>query len=155
MSRALVVLPHARVSAPLAERVQIQRATEVSESFDLLAHAEAAESALRLALERPGVLHALVLAAAAPPGDAALVARFAALNVPTLALFGTRDRQAPPETGRRWRTLLPGCHIVFLYDAGHDLAADRPQGFADVVLDFLSDPAAFLVNRREGTVQRE
>lgn len=155
MSRPLVVLPPATVCAPLAERVEIKRSAAPLDSFDLLAHAAAAEDALRLALERPSAVRALVLAAAAPPADAALVTRFAALKIPTLALFGTRDREVPPETGRRWRALLPGCHLVFLYDAGHDLAADRPQAFADIVLDFLSDPGAFLVNRRDGALHRE
>lgn len=155
MSRPLVMLPPAFICAPLMERAQIKRSPDNLESFDLLAHAAAAEEALRLALDRPSGVRALVLAAAAPPADPALVTRFAALKIPTLALFGTRDREAPPQTGRRWRALLPGCHLVFLYDAGHDLAADRPQAFADIVLDFLSDPGAFLVNRRDGSLQRE
>ncbi len=154
MSRPLVILPHTVQCAPLAQRVQIERAASGLESFDLLACTEAAQEALRLALEQPSALHALVLAAAAPPDDPTAVSRFAALKVPTLALYGTRDRETPPQTGRRWRALLPGCHVVFLYDAGHDLAADRPQAFADIVLDFLSEPAAFLVNRRDGAVQR-
>ncbi len=154
MTRPLVVMPQAMSCAPLADRVQIKHSASNVESFDLLAGAEAAEDALRLALEWPSSVHALVLVAVAPPHDPKLLARFAELKVPTLALFGTRDHEAPPETGRRWRALLPGCQLVFLYDAGHDIAADRPQAFADVVLDFLSDPSAFLVNRRDGALPR-
>ncbi len=152
MSRPLVVLPPAAACELLAARLPIDGNPDDLESFDLLAHAQAAEEALRLALRRPLAVHALVLAAAAPPADLALVARFAELTVPTLAVLGTRDGEVPPETGRRWRALLPRCHLVFLYDAGHDLAADRPQAFADIVLDFISDPGAFLVNRRDGTL---
>lgn len=155
MSRPLVVLPPATVCAPLAERVEIKRASDHLESFDLLAHAARVEEALRLALAQPSSVRALVLAAAAPPADPELLTRFAALKIPTLVLFGTRDREVPPQTGRRWRALLPGCHLVFLYDAGHDLAADRPQAFADIVLDFLFEPGAFLVNRRDGALHRE
>jgi pimeloyl-ACP methyl ester carboxylesterase len=152
MSRPpLVVLPRG-AAEPVADRLQFARSADAPESFDVLACGNAAEEALQAALSRPGSVRALVLAAAAPPADATLLERFAALKIPTLALFGTRDADVPPETGRRWRALLPGCHIVLLYDAGHDLAADRPDALVDVVLDFLSDPAAFLVNRRSGVL---
>ncbi len=154
MSRPLVMLPRTAECAPLAERLQIKRTAGGCESFDLLACAEAAPDALRIALEQPSAAHALVIAAAAPPEDSTLVTRLAALKIPTLVLFGTRDRETPPQTSRRWRALLPGCHVVYVYDAGHDLATDRPQAFADIVLDFLSEPGAFLVNRRDGAVQR-
>ena len=154
MTRPLVILTQAMTCASLAERVEIRRAPGDAESFDVLAHGTAAET-LGLALDRPSCTHAVVLAAAMPPEDTALVDRFAGLKIPTLTLFGTRDRTVPPETGRRWRALLPGSHVFFLYDAGHDLAADRPQAFADIVLDFLCDPVAFLVNRRDGRLQQE
>jgi pimeloyl-ACP methyl ester carboxylesterase len=136
----------------MADRLQITESAENLASFDLLASGSAVQEALMTALSRPGSVRALVLAAAAPPADAALVERFAALKIPTLALLGTRDAEVPPETGRRWRALLPGCHVVLLYDAGHDLAAGRPDAFADIVLDFLSDPGAFLVNRGSGVL---
>lgn len=155
MTRPLVILPEAMTCAPLAERLEVRRTPHGVESFDVLAHGPAAVEALRLALDQPARAHAVVLAAAPPPEDSALLERFALAKIPTLTLFGTRDREVPPETGRRWRALLPGSHVVFLYDAGHELAADRPQAFADIVLDFLSDPAVFLVNRRDGAVQRE
>ncbi len=150
MSRPpLVVLPIG-AARPVADRLQVREPSESLESFDLIAWGNAAQEAMGLALSRPGRVRALVLAAAAPPADTALIERFATLKIPTLALFGTRDAEVPPETGRRWRALLPGCHVVLLYDAAHDLASDRPEGFADLVLDFLSDPGAFLVNRRSG-----
>ncbi len=152
MSRPpLVALPRG-AAGPVADRLQITRSAQNPETFDLLACGNVAEEALNAALSRPGSVRALVLAAAAPPANAALMERFAALKTPTLALLGTRDAEVPPEAGRRWRALLPGCHVVFLYDAGHDLAADRPDALADVVLDFLSDPGAFLVNRRSGVL---
>ncbi len=152
MSRPLVVLPPTAACELLAARHPLDGPREDLESFDLLAHGQGAEEALRLALRRPLAVHALVLAAAAPPADLTLLARLPGLTVPTLAVLGTRDREVPPESGRRWRALLPRCHLVFLYDAGHDLVADRPQAFADIVLDFLSDPGAFLVNRRDGAL---
>lgn len=151
----LLVLPSASTPGSLARRVPICDSAEGFESFNVLAFASAAEAALRLALSRPGAVRALVLAAAAPPTDPSLAQRLAELKVPTLVLLGTRDPQAPPALGRQWRELQPGCHVVFVYDAGHDLASDRPDAFADAVIDFTQDPGGFLVNRRDGAVRYE
>jgi pimeloyl-ACP methyl ester carboxylesterase len=148
----LVALP-AEAAKPLAGRLGVRASAEGLDSFDLLACAAAAEQALRIALAHPGAVRALVLAAAAPPADASLIERFAALKIPTLVLFGTRDTETPPEMGRRWRALLPSCHVVWLYEASRNLPAERPEAFTDIVLDFLSDPGAFLVNRRNGALQ--
>jgi len=148
----LVALP-TEAAKPLAGRRSVRASSESLESFDLLACGAAAEEALQLALARPGAVRALVLSAVPPPAGGPLIERFAALKIPTLVLFGTRDTQIPPEAGRRWRALLPGCHIVWIYEAGRDASAERPEAFAQIVLDFLSDPAAFLVNRRSGALQ--
>ncbi|MGH8149598.1 MAG: alpha/beta fold hydrolase [Steroidobacteraceae bacterium] len=152
MSGPLVTLPPAAACAPLTERVLVRDSADGLDAFDLCADSRTVAEALRLAIARPGACRALVIVAAAPPSEAGLVERFAALQVPTLTIFGTRDREIPPETGRRWRALLPACHVVFVYDAAHDPAADRPQAFADLVLDFLAEPLAFLVNRRDGAL---
>lgn len=152
MSRSPLVTLPIGAAGPVADRLEVSEPSESLESFDLFACGNSAAEALTLAVSRPGRVRALVLAAAPPPTDVALVERFAALEIPTLALFGTRDAEVPPETGRRWRALLPGCHVVLLYDAGHDLAADRPDALADLLLDFLSEPGAFLVNRRSAVL---
>jgi pimeloyl-ACP methyl ester carboxylesterase len=72
------------------------------------------------------------------------------LQVPTLVLLGTRDRVTPFETGRAYRATLPRCHLVFVYDAGHAIAADRPEAFASLVGDFLERRDQFVVNRTSG-----
>ena len=38
----------------------------------------------------------------------------------------------PPEMGRIYKELLPNCHLVFVYDAGHAISAERPEAFAEV-----------------------
>jgi pimeloyl-ACP methyl ester carboxylesterase len=149
MTLPLVALP-VGTAKPMTDRLQIKDSADGLERFDLLACKGATDEALRLALARSTAVRALVLAAAALPSDLGLIERYAALKIPTLLIFGTRDEALPPDAGRRWHAALPACHIVLLYDAGHDLAADRPQAFADLVEDFLSDPGAFLVNRRNG-----
>ncbi|MBV9322172.1 MAG: alpha/beta hydrolase [Chloroflexi bacterium] len=68
------------------------------------------------------------------------------LDVPTLVIFGTHDRLTPPELGRIYRDKMPRCHLVLLYDAGHEAAAERPEAFASLVQDFLRRREAFVVN---------
>jgi pimeloyl-ACP methyl ester carboxylesterase len=64
-------------------------------------------------------------------------------------VFGTLDRVMPPEMGRHYKALLPNCHLVFVYDAGHLIGAERPEAFAEVVGDFLERREAFVISRRE------
>jgi pimeloyl-ACP methyl ester carboxylesterase len=68
---------------------------------------------------------------------------------PTLVLFGTLDRVIPPEMGRHYKALMPNCHLVLVYDAGHVIGAERPEAFCDVVGDFLERHEAFLISRTE------
>jgi pimeloyl-ACP methyl ester carboxylesterase len=152
MSRPLVSLPPA-AAKPIADRFHIEDSAKDIESFDLLAAGSRVEEALRTALARPAAVKALVLVAAAPPADASLGERFAALKIPTLVLLGAADAELAPETPRRWRALIPTCNVMLVYDAAHELATDRPEAFADVVTEFLSDPGSFLVNRRSGALQ--
>ncbi len=92
---------------------------------------------------------ALVKRLFGPPADAALEARMAQVATPTLALFGQTDELIPTALARRYRQLLPACNIVFVYDAGHGLIDERPDAAAEVIGDFLENPAAFFVNRRD------
>jgi pimeloyl-ACP methyl ester carboxylesterase len=69
----------------------------------------------------------------------------AALDVPTLVIFGTRDRLTPPELGRIYRDRMPRCHFVLLFDAGHEAATERPEALASLVKDFIKRREAFIV----------
>jgi pimeloyl-ACP methyl ester carboxylesterase len=71
----------------------------------------------------------------------------AALQVPTLVVFGTRDAMIPPETGRLYREKMPSCHYALIYDAGHEAGADRPEAFASLASDFLERHESFVVRR--------
>ncbi|MBO0737083.1 MAG: alpha/beta hydrolase [Alphaproteobacteria bacterium] len=92
---------------------------------------------------------ALVSRLRGPDRDADLETQMRSLSTPTLVLFGTLDSVIPPETGRFYRELLPNCHLVFVYDAGHGISTDRPEAFADVVGDFLERHEAFVINRAQ------
>ena len=103
------------------------------------------DAALRLALEVPESIATLVLESPAAPSD---LEQLAALNVPTLVVYGTQDTVNKPETGRVYRDKLPNCNYVLVYKAGHDVATDRPEAFASLVGDFLERREAFIVSQR-------
>jgi pimeloyl-ACP methyl ester carboxylesterase len=84
-----------------------------------------------------------------PERDPDLEAKIRELPVATLVLFGTLDRVIPPEMGRHYKELIPNCQLVFVYDAGHAIGAERPEAFTDVVGDFLERHEAFVIRRTE------
>lgn len=87
-----------------------------------------------------------------PDRDADLETRLRGLAVPTLVLFGTLDRVIPPEMGRFYKELMPNCHLVFIYDAGHAISTERPEAFTEVASDFLERHEAFVVSRTETVI---
>jgi pimeloyl-ACP methyl ester carboxylesterase len=87
-----------------------------------------------------------------PDRDAELEARMKGLATPTLVVFGTLDRVIPPDLGRIYKTLLPNCHLVFVYDAGHEISTDRPEALAEVAGDFLERHEAFVISRTETVI---
>jgi pimeloyl-ACP methyl ester carboxylesterase len=82
-----------------------------------------------------------------PDRDAELEARLPGLTVPVLAVFGTRDTVIPPDLGHLYKDLIPDAHLVFVYDAGHAIMAERPDAFVEVVGDFLEREDAFVISR--------
>jgi pimeloyl-ACP methyl ester carboxylesterase len=115
----------------------------------IFAHPERAEPFRMLDPANAAKQRALVRRLRGPDRDAALEARMRDLATPTLVLFGTLDRVIPPAMGREYKKLLPNCHLVFVYDAGHEIDTDRPEAFADVVGDFLERREAFVISRAE------
>jgi pimeloyl-ACP methyl ester carboxylesterase len=87
-----------------------------------------------------------------PDRDADLEARLRDLATPTLVLFGTRDGVIPPDMGHAYKELMSDAHLVFVYDAGHGIAAERPEAFAEVVVDFLERHGAFVISRTETVI---
>ena len=94
----------------------------------------------------------LVTRLAGLPRDADLEARLRELETPTLVLFGTLDALIPPEMGHLYKELIPNSHLVFVYDAGHLISAERPEAFAEVVSDFLERHEAFVISRTETVI---
>ena len=87
-----------------------------------------------------------------PDRDAELEAQLPKLSLPTLVVFGTYDRMIAPEMGHFYKELIPNCHLIFVYDAGHAIGAERPEAFVEVVSDFLDRHEAFVISRTETVI---
>jgi pimeloyl-ACP methyl ester carboxylesterase len=89
-----------------------------------------------------------------PDREPELERRLPGLTTPTLVLFGTLDHVIPPEMGRYYKDLIPNCHLVFVYDAGHGISIDRPEAFAEVTADFLERHEAFVISHADTLIHR-
>lgn len=94
----------------------------------------------------------LVMRLLGPHRDPELEGRMRRLETPTLVLFGTLDRVIPPEMSRLYKQLMPNCHLVLVYDAGHAIGAERPEAFAEVAADFLERHEAFVISRTDTVI---
>ena len=113
------------------------------ERFDLLGEGAGAVAAVWLALALEADIGSLVLAA--PDGLPYEAIR--EMKRPVLVLSGTKDQS---DAGDRYRTLLPDCHFMFVYDAGPAIGAERPEALAYIALEFFERRDLFLVSRESG-----
>ncbi len=84
--------------------------------------------------------------------DTELEQRLSAVQTLTLVVFGTADKVVPPTMGRTYRERMPNCHYVLVYDAGHAVAAERPEALANTLTDFLDLRETFIVSRRDSRI---
>ncbi len=87
-----------------------------------------------------------------PDRDPELESRLRDLPTQTLVLFGTLDHVIPSDMGRHYKEILPNCHLVLVYDAGHAIGAERPEAFTEIVADFLDRHDAFVISRAETVI---
>jgi pimeloyl-ACP methyl ester carboxylesterase len=115
------------------------------ERFDLMGEGSGAATAMWLALAPEVDIGSVVLAPPDGPPDEA----FREMRRPLLVLSGTKDQSA---AGDRWRTLLPDCHFMFVYDAGPAIGAERPEALAFIAHEFFERRDLFLVSRENGVI---
>jgi hypothetical protein len=119
-------------------------AGEGLESVGVLALGDRAPTAFELA-EAAAQVSALVLVS--PQGllsdDEAARVRLRAVAAPKCVLVGGADASQPANALARYRTELGAAGVVLVYDAGADIAADRPAAFASAAGDFLERQARF------------
>jgi pimeloyl-ACP methyl ester carboxylesterase len=111
--------------------------------FDLLGEGAGAAAAVWLASAPEAEIGSVVLAAP----DSLTDETFREIKQPVLVLSGTKDQS---DAGDRYRTLLPDCHFMFVYDAGQAIGAERPEAFAFVAFEFFERRDLFLVSRENG-----
>jgi pimeloyl-ACP methyl ester carboxylesterase len=115
------------------------------ERFDLMGEGAGAAAALWLAVAPEAEIGSVVIAAPDGQPDEA----FREIKRPVLVLSGTKDGS---DAGDRWRTLLPDCHFMLVYDAGPAIGAERPEAVAFIALEFFERRDLFLVSRENGMV---
>ncbi len=131
-----------------------------SGSYGLIGVSSAASVAIRHALQSPQSISALILVspmairpAGAPVGAThELESQLHEIQCPTLAVFGQADRTIDPVAPSIYRSLIPNCNVAFVYDAGHDIAAERPQALLNLVADYLERRETFIVQNRAGAI---
>jgi pimeloyl-ACP methyl ester carboxylesterase len=113
----------------------------------LYAHPERIAPAAAVGAAEASQTAALTRRLRGPDRDAELEADLRGLMTPALVMFGTRDSVIPPEMGRVYKELMANVHLIFVYDAGHGIAMERPEAFAEAVVDFLERNDAFVISR--------
>ena len=79
----------------------------------------------------------LVFQPAFPPYDPNLAKWLHRISVPTLLLYGDKDRLTPPQQWKTWAGLIPNAVVRLVKDAGH-LVLNEKEEAPKAVLDFLS-----------------
>src|SRR5258708_20641729 len=69
--------------------------------------------------------------------DPKLKRRLHRIRVPTLVLWGDRDKITPPESRRAFAPNIPGARFETIEGAGHFPHVDQPAAFARQVLGFI------------------
>ncbi|MBV8135298.1 MAG: hypothetical protein JO121_06605 [Deltaproteobacteria bacterium] len=115
--------------------------------YSLLADSDLAPVAIAHAIESADSVETLILIAPQTirTNGAAKDLPLEEIKPPTLVLFGTRDEVTAPETGRIYARRIPCCFYTLVYDAGHDICANRPEALLSVVCDFLDHREKFVV----------
>lgn len=125
--------------------------TPATGKFTVLARSSEIGAALALAAAHPDEIEALVLLA---PSKAAFNEngdRLGEAKVQILVLAGTLDGESG-EAATAFKQKLPACHLVYVYDAGRDMDAERPEAVAKVTRDFLTRRDKFLVSNADGRI---
>ena len=134
------------------------------EHYGLVSTAASVPLALWQAIDLPQRVDALVLIsplALLPDGwtapsscarDPVLERSLGDMKVATLVLLGTKDKVLPVETGRLYVERLPNCYYALVYDAGHEIEAERPEALFAAVRDFLEQRETFVVSRKNTVI---
>ena len=160
--RVIRLQPHGTGTSKDVASLMVQAVREItSEKITLIAASGSASAAIWHALEATEVVEALVLispAAVLHAGEADgdcdvdLASMTGEIECATLVVFGLNDRTMAPEAASVYKANIPNCYVSLVYDAGHNIMADRPEALIDVVSDFVERGDAFIVARHSGLI---
>jgi pimeloyl-ACP methyl ester carboxylesterase len=139
------------MSSGLSARIALWQAIDTPERIDALVMIAPA-AILPDDWPAPAGMPAALAELARPHRDPELERRLGEIRAPVLVIFGTRDDVVPPAMGRHYRERIPNSYYVMVYDAGHAIAAERPDALTKLVGDFLERGDAFIVNRASGLI---
>ena len=142
------------------DRIAAAVAPLTSGPYGLIGVSSAASVAIRHALRSPESIAALILVsplalrpAREPVGSTQeLEEQISGIRCPTLAVFGQADDAIDPVAPSIYRSRIPNCNVAFVYDAGHDIASERPQALLNLVKDYLERRETFIVQNRAGAI---
>jgi len=118
----------------------------------LFAHPETARSVASI---DPAIMvkeQALVQRLTGGRHDAEAERRLGEIPCATLVLFGSEDKLVAPEAARIYRERIPNSNLVFVYDAGHLIEAERPEALVNAVSDYVELRETFIVGRQTGII---
>lgn len=124
-------------------------AGQAFETCGLLGIGEAAPDALTAASVSGEKINALVLVSprGLPVGegraDAALGPLMKTTPAPKCVLLGYDDKTLPKNAAALFKTSLSRTNVVLVWEAGGDIAADRPEALASAAGDFLDRQGRF------------
>ncbi len=129
-----------------------------AQRYSLVGISAGADAALRHAMREPERVEVLALISPSSVrptnADAAsdLESRLGEVQCPTLVVFGQEDQSVRRDAASIYRERVPNCSIAFVYDAGHDIAAERPQALVNLVSDYLERRETFIVQNRTSVI---
>ena len=74
---------------------------------------------------------------------------YLAAEVPTMIIWGDRDKIIPVHQGRATHDAIPGSRLEIFEGAGHFTYCDQPERFCEVVADFMSTTAPAAISASE------
>ena len=69
--------------------------------------------------------------------DQALPHLLPSVDIPTLAVWGSEDRQVPIDCAKRYAEAIPNAKLEILQGAGHYAELEKPEELAKLASDFL------------------
>jgi hypothetical protein len=117
--------------------------------YCLIAESKLTPIAIAHAIDFGERIEGLVLIA--PTASALDDFRLEEIKAPTLVLFGTGD-EIGCKSGRIYARRIENCFFTLVYDAGMDVAADRPDALHAVVRDFLEYREKFVVGHESSAI---